>query len=79
MRTLMNRARWLEVGRILLVGAIVLLYRAGAVPLPVLFAAVINPYTLTFTLMQAFAGIISLFVGPLPLNAPNGKSWRRRF
>ncbi|MEO8563523.1 MAG: cation-translocating P-type ATPase [bacterium] len=40
MRSLMNRARWLEVGRILLVGAIVLLYRAGAVPLPVLFAAV---------------------------------------
>ena len=37
---------------------------------PVLFAAVINPFTLAFTWMQAFAGLISFFVSPLPLNAP---------
>ena len=37
---------------------------------PVLFAAVMNPYTLAFTWMQAFAGLLSFFVSPLSLNAP---------
>jgi len=36
----MTRARWIEVGRILLVGLVILLYRAGLAPLPVLFAGV---------------------------------------
>ena len=36
----------------------------------VLFAAVMNPYTLAFTWMQAFAGLLSFFVKPLPLHAP---------
>src|SRR5215217_7686346 len=38
--TLMTRARWLEVARIVGVGIVVLLYRLGYVPLPVLLAAV---------------------------------------
>ena len=38
--TLMTRARWIEVGRILLVGLVILLYRLGVVPLQVLFAGV---------------------------------------
>ena len=37
---LMTTSRWVEVGRIVGVGIVVLLYRAGAVPLPVLFAAI---------------------------------------
>lgn len=36
----MTRARWVEVGRILLVGLVILLYRLGVVPLGVLFAGV---------------------------------------
>src|SRR5215217_1655184 len=39
--TLMTRARWLEVARIVGVGVVVLLYRLGYVPLPVLLAAVV--------------------------------------
>ena len=37
---LMTRARWIEVARIVGVGVVVLLYRAGVAPLPVLFSAV---------------------------------------
>ena len=37
---------------------------------PVLCAAAMNPYTLAFTWMQGFAGLLSFFVKPLPLNAP---------
>jgi hypothetical protein len=36
---------------------------------PVVFAAVMNPYTLAFTWLQAFAGWLSFFVSPLPINA----------
>lgn len=36
----MTRARWIEVARIVGVGVVVLLYRFGVVPLPVLFLAV---------------------------------------
>ena len=39
-RGLMTPARWIEVGRILLVGLVILLYRTGVVPLPVLFIGV---------------------------------------
>ncbi len=37
---LMTLARWIEVGRIVLVGVVILLYRFGALPLPVLLAGV---------------------------------------
>ena len=37
---LMTFARWVEVGRIVLVGVVILLYRLGAAPLAVLFAGV---------------------------------------
>ena len=37
---LMTPARWIEVGRIVLVGVVILLYRFGAVPLPVLLVGV---------------------------------------
>ncbi|MDP1891098.1 MAG: hypothetical protein Q8K55_09415, partial [Gemmatimonadaceae bacterium] len=37
---LMTRARWIEVARIVGVGVVVLLYRAGVASLPVLFSAV---------------------------------------
>jgi len=39
-RGLMTPARWIEVGRILLVGLVILLYRTGVAPLPVLFVGV---------------------------------------
>lgn len=37
---LMTTARWIEVGRILLVGVVILLYRVGVAPLPVLLTGV---------------------------------------
>ncbi len=37
---LMTRARWIEIARIVVVGVVVVFYRLGEVPLPVLFAAV---------------------------------------
>ena len=37
---LMTRARWIEVARIVLVGIVILLYRLGRLPLPLLFAGV---------------------------------------
>ena len=36
----MTPSRWIEVGRIVLVGVVILLYRFGALPLPVLLAGV---------------------------------------
>ena len=36
----MTRARWIEVARIVLVGIVILLYRLGRLPLPLLFAGV---------------------------------------
>lgn len=36
---------------------------------PVLFAAVMNPYTLAFTWLQAIAGLLCFFVSPLPIDA----------
>jgi len=36
---------------------------------PVLFAAIMNPFSLAFTWLQAFAGLLSFFVSPLPINA----------
>ena len=38
--SLMTPGRWIEVARIVLVGVVVLLYRLGAAPLPVLLAGV---------------------------------------
>src|SRR5215210_3073398 len=37
----MTRERWIEVGRILLVGLVILLYRVGVAPLSVLIAGVV--------------------------------------
>jgi len=39
-RALLTRARWIEIARIIGVAMVVLLYRQGVVPLPVLFGAV---------------------------------------
>ena len=38
---LMTPERWIEVGRIVLVGVVILLYRVGTLPLPVLLAGVV--------------------------------------
>ena len=40
LRALLTRKRWVEIARILVVGVVVLLFRLGALPLPVLLAAV---------------------------------------
>ena len=32
-----------------------------------------NPLSLAFTWLQAFAGLLSFFVSPLPLNPPKEK------
>jgi hypothetical protein len=37
---------------------------------PVLFAALMNPYSLVFTWLQVFAGVLCFFVSPLPINSP---------
>lgn len=39
-RTLLTRDRWIEIARILTVGAVVLLFQQGILPLPVLLGAV---------------------------------------
>ena len=40
LRALLTRDRWIEVARIVSVGAVVLLFQQGVLPLPVLFVAV---------------------------------------
>ena len=41
LRDLMTRGRWIEVGRIVIVGLIALLFWRGILPLPILLVAVV--------------------------------------
>jgi hypothetical protein len=43
---------------------------AALLIVPPIFAAFMNPYSLAFTWVQMFAGVLSFLVSPLPINAP---------
>lgn len=61
-----------------LLGVILAFFRCGKqggalIIISVLMAMLVNPYLTPFVALLGFTGLIALFVGPLPLNAPAKK------
>jgi hypothetical protein len=61
-----------------LFGVILAFFRCGKqggalILISVCMALLVNPYLLPFVALLGFTGLIALFVGPLPINAPANK------
>jgi hypothetical protein len=61
-----------------LLGVILAFFRCGKqggalIILSVLMAMLVNPYLTPFVALLGFTGLLALFVGPLPINAPAKK------
>ena len=62
-----------------LLGSLLVAFRCGRqggslMIIPVLFAALLNPYALVFMVLQMLIGFLALFFGPLPIEAPKDEA-----